>query len=91
MLYERLSDDTLLQLIAGRDPNALSALYDRYAPQTHAVALLITHEPATAAVVIEELFWQVWRCGATPQPGATVRNGLMLSARRLAEHARLPA
>lgn len=85
MPYDRLSDDNLTALIRQRDRAAWSALYDRYAQQAHVVALLVTREPAAAAAVIEELFWEVWRCGATPQPGASVRNGLMLSARRLAE------
>ena len=91
MPYDGLSDDNLMALIRRRERAAWSALYDRYAQQAHAVALLVTREPAAAAAVIEELFWEVWRCGATPQPGATVRNGLMLSARRLAERARMPA
>lgn len=85
MPYERLSDDTLSQLIAGRDRNALAALYDRYAPQTHAVALLVTREPAAAALVVEELFWQFWQRGAPPIQGCGLRNSLMLSARRAAE------
>lgn len=85
MPYERLSDDNLAQLIRQRDRAAWSTLYDRYARQAYAVALLVTRESATAAAVIEELFWELWRSGTTSPPGASVRNGLMLSARRLAE------
>lgn len=91
MPYDGLSDDNLMALIRRRDRAAWSALYDRYAQQAHAVALLVTREPAAAAAVIEELFWELWRNGKLPQPGATVRNSLMLSARRLAESARIPA
>ena len=89
MPYDRLPDDKLTDLIRQRDRAAWSVLYDRYARQAHAVALLVTCEPATAAAVIEELFWEVWRCGMSWQPGASVRNSLMLGARRIAE--RIPA
>jgi DNA-directed RNA polymerase specialized sigma24 family protein len=86
MAYDALSDEALVQLIGRRDTAALSALYDRYARQAHAVALLITREPAAATAIVEELFWRVWQQGRPPTPGATVRNSLMLSARRLAEN-----
>ena len=85
MSYDALSDETLVQLIGRRDAAALSALYDRYAQQAHAVALIITQEPAAATAVVEALFWEVWRRGAAPSPGSSVRNSLMLSARRLAQ------
>ena len=90
MPYDALSDETLAQRIGGRDADALSALYDRYARQAHAVALLVTHEPNAAAAVVEELFWQLWQQGAPPFSGATFRNALMLSARRLAERMTQP-
>jgi DNA-directed RNA polymerase specialized sigma24 family protein len=90
MAYDALSDETLIQRVGRRDAAALSTLYDRYARQAHAVALLITREPAAATAVVEELFWRVWRQGQPPSSGATVRNSLMLSARRLAESAPSP-
>lgn len=85
MPYDCLSDEALAQLIAGRDRAALSALYDRYARQAHAVAFLITHEAAAASAVVEEVYWEFWRRGAAPAAGSSVRNSLMLSARKLAE------
>ena len=85
MPYESLSDEALAERIARRDPAALSALYDRYARQAQAVALLVTHDPDRAAAVVEALFWRVWQHGRPPTPGASLRNSLMLSARRLAE------
>jgi DNA-directed RNA polymerase specialized sigma24 family protein len=85
MGYDRLTDETLLDLIGRRDAAALSALYDRYARQAYAVAHLVTREPDAAAAVVEELFWKLWQQSAAPTPGASARNSLMLSARRLAE------
>lgn len=87
----RLTDDDLARLISCRDEAALSTLYDRYARQAYAVALLVTNDPGVAWTVVEALFWEFWRRGATPVAGSSVRNGLMLSARRLAERTRLPA
>lgn len=85
MPYNSLSDEALAERIARRDPAALSALYDRYAPRALAVAQLVTHNSDQAAAVVEELFWRFWQQGGPPIPGAGVRNSLMLSARRLAE------
>lgn len=85
MPYESLPDEALAERIARRDAAALAALYDRYAYQAHAVALLVTHDPNQAATVVEELFWRVWQQGRPPILGASLRNSLMLSARRLAE------
>ena len=90
MPYDALSDETLAQRIDSRDADALSTLYDRYACQAHAVALLVTHEPNAAAAVVEELFWQFWQRGAPPFPGIPFRNALMLRARRLAERMAQP-
>ncbi len=84
MAYNLLNDDALVQLICCRDAAALSALYDRYARQAHAVALLVTREPAAAEAIVEDLVVDVWR-GVASSPGTSVRNSLMLSARRLAE------
>jgi DNA-directed RNA polymerase specialized sigma24 family protein len=90
MPYDAVSDEGLVQMISRRDAAALSALYDRYAHQAHAVALLVTREPAVAVAVVEELFLHVWRRAAPPSCGSSVRNALMLSARRLAESMRQP-
>jgi DNA-directed RNA polymerase specialized sigma24 family protein len=91
MGYNRLTDETLVDLIGRRDAAALSALYDRYYRQAYAVALIVTRESKTAEAVVEDLFWHIWRHGAPQSPGDSVRNSLMLSARRLAERSPLPA
>lgn len=85
MPFDTLPDEALAAYIARRNAAALSALYDRYARRAYAVALLVTHDPDRAAAVVEELFWRVWQQGQPPTPGHSLRNSLMLSARRLAE------
>ena len=84
MAYDRLSDERLLQSIHRRDAAALAALYDRYAPQVHAVAMLVTREADAAAAVVEAVFWECWRGGA-PADVHSIGRSLTLAARRAAE------
>lgn len=85
MGYDRLSDERLVQSIGRRDAAALAALYDRYAPRVHAVALLITREADAAATVVEAVFWECWRGGGPAANGRSVGHSLTLAARRMAE------
>lgn len=85
MHYDRFSDETLVQLIGRRDSDALSALYDRYAAQTLAVAMIITRERRAAEAIVEQVFHDFWqRQGQPAIDGTSVRNSLMLSTRRVA-------
>ncbi len=84
MAYDRLSDEKLVQALGRRDAAALAALYDRYAPRVHAVAMLITHEADMAAAVVEAVFWECWR-GRALMDGRSVSHSLTLAARRMAE------
>ena len=71
---------------------ALAALYDRYAPRVHAVALLIIREADAAATVVEAVFWECWRGGGPAADGRSVGHSLTLAARRMAgAHGRRPA
>lgn len=81
MPYEQLSDERLLELVSCRDRAALSALYERHAADVMAVATRVTGQRAAAEVVVEQLFWAVWR-GCLP--AGRVRHCLMLGARQLA-------
>lgn len=91
MRYDCLSDETLVQMIGRRDSAAFSALYDRYARQTLAVAMIVTHDRTAAEAAVEEVFYTLWqRRGAAATTGTSVRNSLMLSARRLAERSPQP-
>lgn len=60
----QLSDEALLQLIAERDAVALETLYDRHAQTIHNLISRIVRDPAIAAELLQETFWQVWQaCG----------------------------
>jgi len=56
-----LSDERLLQLIAGRDADALAELYDRYAQTLYSLIARIVRDQIAADKVHQETFWQVWQ------------------------------
>jgi len=55
------ADRELVRRMAAGDESALGALYDRYSPLLHAVALRIVGDPDDAEEVLEDTFWQAWR------------------------------
>jgi RNA polymerase sigma-70 factor (ECF subfamily) len=82
---EQLSDDLLIARIALRDAGALATLYDRYAPAVLAVAMLVVGDAQAAESTVVDTFWALWQAkGLLPVDGASVRNRLMLFARRQA-------
>ncbi|MBL8986595.1 MAG: sigma-70 family RNA polymerase sigma factor [Gemmatimonadetes bacterium] len=56
-----LDDHALVTRVAGGDEQALSVLYDRFAPVLYGLALRITAEPADAEEVVLDTFSQAWR------------------------------
>ena len=59
--HSHYSDEELLQLIAQRDANALSEIYDRHAQMVYNLIVRIVREPAIAEDLLQETFWQVWQ------------------------------
>src|SRR5262249_44166127 len=57
---EPLTDAALLRLVVDRRPEALSALYDRYAPALLAVTRRILGNQADAEEVLQEVLLHVW-------------------------------
>lgn len=58
------SDETLLQLIAQREPAALETLYDRHAQTVYNLIGRIVRDTAVADEILQETFWQLWQaCG----------------------------
>lgn len=57
----KLSDEQLLQLIAGRDADAFETLYDRHAQVVHSLLVRIVGEQRAAEELVQECFWQVWQ------------------------------
>lgn len=64
------TDDTaLVQAMTRGDAEAMSALYDRYAPNLLGLALRITREQADAEEVVVDTFAQAWRDAARFEAG----------------------
>jgi RNA polymerase sigma-70 factor (ECF subfamily) len=57
-------DGDLLRRMAAADETALGALYDRWSPLVHSLALRLLGDRAEAEEVVEETFWQAWRQAA---------------------------
>ncbi len=65
MDYSRLSDETLLHLIARSQENALSELYDRYSRLIYSVALNTISDPGRAEEITQDVFERVWEKART--------------------------
>ena len=57
-------DRELVRRMAAGDERALGALYDRWHPLIHSVALQVTGSRDDAEEVVEDTFWQAWRQAA---------------------------
>jgi len=62
-------DARLLQLIAGRDREAFSQLYDRYSGILYSTILRVLNNPDEAADVLQEVFVQIWDKAGSYDPG----------------------
>lgn len=65
MDYTRLDDSALVALVARRDEQALSALYDRYHRLAFSLALRVVGERALAEEIVLDAFVNVWRAAAS--------------------------
>ena len=65
MDYTRFNDETLLQLIARSQENALSELYDRYSRLVYSVALNTLSDPGRAEEVTQDVFVRAWEKART--------------------------
>jgi RNA polymerase sigma-70 factor (ECF subfamily) len=81
-LPDSLHDVMLLRLIGERRPEALSELYDRYAPMLLALARRILNSPADAEEVLQEVLLHVWNQSARYDPArSSVSTWLVLLTR----------
>jgi RNA polymerase sigma-70 factor, ECF subfamily len=61
---ERLADEELMPLIAGKDQAAFEVFYDRHGGIAYSLAYRIVGERAAAEDVTQEAFVSIWRSGA---------------------------
>ena len=87
----KVSDQALLERIAGRDAHALADLYDRFAPVALALAARILGDRSEAEDVLQVVFTRVWQEAGRYDPAkgsaaswllAWVRNGAIDRLRR---------
>jgi len=55
-----VEDAALMHAIAAHDPDALSALYDRYSGILKALVIRVIHDEAEADDLLQEIFMQIW-------------------------------
>jgi len=86
------SDAFVLERLHAGDPQALAALYDRYARIVYSVALRVLRDPSAAEDILAELFLALWRKPALyntargplgPWMVVTARNRSIEAIRRL--------
>lgn len=56
-----MKDADLIARIRSGEPDAMSALYDRFSRIVYAVALRVLGDPMAAEDVLQEVFMQLWR------------------------------
>jgi RNA polymerase sigma-70 factor (ECF subfamily) len=72
----------LIREVAGGDGAAFARFYDRYAPVVYPLILRIVRQPAEAADVLQDVFWEVWqRAGDYDGSRGTVEAWLVTRAR----------
>ena len=67
MDYSTLTDETLIRLVARTQPEALSALYDRYNRLVFSLALNVVGDRATAEEITLDVFTRIWERASTYQ------------------------
>lgn len=59
------TDEALLGRVRQKDPEALGALYERYARQVYGLALGMLRDPGAAEEITQEVFLSVWQNART--------------------------
>jgi RNA polymerase sigma-70 factor (ECF subfamily) len=58
--HEKGNDALLILTLKQRDPNGLTAAYDRYGVLTYSIILRITRDTGAAEDLVQEVFLRVW-------------------------------
>jgi RNA polymerase sigma-70 factor, ECF subfamily len=59
----------LIRRMAEGDRDAFKQFYDGYARQVYPLIVRIVRDPADAADVLQEVFWEAWQSAASYDPG----------------------
>ena len=59
----------LIRQMAEGDRDAFARFYDRHARQVYPLIARIVRDPADAADVLQEVFWEAWQSAASYDPG----------------------
>lgn len=81
---DRQRRDTLILGIAGRDRNALAALYEELKTPVYGVALAILRQRSDAEDVMQSTFLRVWEHASQYRPGTDAQAWVLTIARNLA-------
>ena len=64
----QLSDEALLEAVAGNDEAALGELYDRFGRIAYGLAVRILRDASLAEDAVQEAFLQAWRRAGSYRP-----------------------
>jgi RNA polymerase sigma-70 factor (ECF subfamily) len=82
------SDDSLIQLIAGRDKRAMEALFERHNVRVYRFVLRLAGNASHAEDIVSEVFLEVWRRAGAFEGKSRVSTWLLAIARHKAYDAR---
>jgi RNA polymerase sigma-70 factor (ECF subfamily) len=68
--------------MAGGDRDAFARFYDRLAPLLYRLILRIVREPADAADVLQDVFWEAWQGAAAYDPARGTPEAWMVTRAR---------
>src|SRR6185436_14790488 len=66
---DEMTGAALIRRMAEGDRDAFKQFYDGYARQVYPLILRIVRDPADAADVLQEVFWEAWQSAASYDPG----------------------
>jgi RNA polymerase sigma-70 factor (ECF subfamily) len=72
----------LIRRMAAGDRDAFAGFYDRYAPLALPLVRRIVREPADAADVLQDVFWECWQAAASYDPARGTPEAWVLTRAR---------
>jgi len=79
MKKDELSDEFLLDAIAGKAMWALERLHDRYSKRFYALAFRMTGDHMVAEELVQDAFFTVWQSATSYSPQTSPVHGWLFS------------